>query len=213
VCVSYKGRDPWTALPILAKPSNLPLNEFIEQQRTVMYNAPLDAVTSRILPSYRLLAYRWALHIADGLTFVHAHDVIFGDLDLSQCWLSSDADLSLSLAGFVHASFKYRARWDRVIPAYRTNPNGFHPLEHQREATKQTDIFLFGCVLYQIMTGFWPATQSELSGWQQEASLILQQAWPLLEEEYMGEIVHKCWNNKFTSTEQLKAAIAFFLQC
>ena len=177
-----------------------------------MYSAPFDAATSRILLSHRPLAYQWALHIIDGLAFVHAHDVIFGDLDLSQCWLSSDSHLSLSLAGFVNASFSYAARWGHMISADRTNMNNFHPLEHHRNPTKQTDIFLFGCVLFELMTGFWPGTRSGLGSWREVAALISRKAWPPLEEACMGNIVHQCWNNDFVSAEQVKAALMLFLR-
>lgn len=90
--------------------------------------------------------------------------------------------------------------------------NTFHPLEHQCNPTKLTDIFLFGCVLFELMTGFWPGIRSGLGSWQEMAALIPLRAWPLLEEACMGNIVHQCWNNEFFDAEHVKAALASFLQ-
>ncbi|KAF2790992.1 hypothetical protein K505DRAFT_419452 [Melanomma pulvis-pyrius CBS 109.77] len=209
--VSFKRRDPWTALPVLAKPSGPPVTKFITEHRSTMYSAPLDAPTSRILPSHRPLAYQWALHIISGLTFVHSHDVIFGDLNLIHCWLSSDSHLSLSLVGFVNAGFNYVERWSHIIHGDRTNGNNFHPLEHQANPTKQTDLFLYGCTVYELMTGFWPATRSGIPTWREIAAMVPRKEWPLLEAECMGEIVRKCWNGEYASAEEVKASVVAFL--
>ena len=210
--ISYLRHDPWTALPVLAKPSGPPLNKFLTQHRATIYSLPLDTPTSRILPSYRSLAYQWALHIISGLTFVHSHDVIFGDLNLMHCWLSSDSHLSLSLVGFVNAGFNYKEQWGQVIYGDRTNGHSFHPLEHQTNPTKQTDLFLYGCTIYELMTGFWPASQLKMRSWREIAAMVPRKEWPLLEAACMGEIVQKCWNGEYTSAGELKAAVLAFLE-
>jgi serine/threonine protein kinase len=177
-----------------------------------MYSAPIDAPTSRILPSHRPLAYQWTLHIISGLAFVHSHDVIFGDLNLVDCWLSSDSHLSLSLVGFVNAGFNYKERWSHIIDGTRTNWDNFHPLEHQANPTKQTDLFLYGCTVYELMTGFWPVSRSGICSSRETAAMISRKEWPLLEAECMGEIVHKCWNDEYASVQEVRAAVVAFLE-
>jgi serine/threonine protein kinase len=150
----YLRRDPWTACPVLAKTSGPPVADFLDQNGAAMCSTPLDIVSSRILASNRPLIYQWALHIISGLSFIHAHNIVFSDLDLEQCWLSLDSHLYLSLVGFVHAGF-----WQSTDGAWydgrQSNAAWFHPLEHTK-ATTQTDLFLYGCVVYQLMTGAWP---------------------------------------------------------
>jgi len=172
----------------------------------------MDAPTRRILPSYRPLAYQWALHLISGLAFVQSHNVIFGDLNLTHCWLSSDSHLSLSLVGFVNAGFSYKERWSHIIEGYRTNWKSFHPLDHQANPTKRTDLFLYGCTVYELMTGFWPVSRSDTCSWREIAAIVIRKEWPLLEADCMGEIVRKCWNDKYAGVEEVKAAVVEFLE-
>jgi serine/threonine protein kinase len=198
---------------VLAKPSNLPLDAFMAKYKATMYSAPHDALASRILPSHRPVAYQWALHLIDGIGFAHAHDVILADFDASQCWLSSDPHLTLSLAGFLHASFSYTVQWGRIIPAsVPSNRSIFHPLVDGGDATKQTDLFMFGCVLFEIMTGFWPSKHFDSRSWDEREAIVRRKEWPPLEDEFMGKIVRECWNNQFDSTEQVTAALVLFVQ-
>ena len=178
-----------------------------------MYSSPHDALESRILPSHRPVAYQWALHLIDGISFAHAHEVILADFDASQCWLSSDSHISLSLAGFLHASFSYAIEWGRIVPAnVPSNRSLFHPLIDGCDATKQTDLFLFGCVLFEIMTGFWPSRYSDSRSWGEREAVVRRKEWPLLEKDFMGEIVHRCWNYQFDSAEQVKEALVSFVR-
>jgi serine/threonine protein kinase len=183
------------------------------KHKATMYSAPLDALDSRILPSHRPVAYQWAVHLIDAISFAHAHDVILADFDTSQCWLSSDPHLTLSLAGFLHASFSYTIQWGRIVPAsVPSNRSLFHPLVDGCDATKQTDVFVFGCVLFEIMTGFWPSKHSESRSWDDREAIVRRREWPPLEEDYMGNIVRQCWNNQFDSAEQVKAALVSFVR-
>jgi hypothetical protein len=104
-----------------------------------------SAQSGRIVSYYRPLIYQWAFHLISGLAFVHANDIIFGDLNLTYCWFSPN--LSLSIVGFVDAGFRCEARWGRIYDGDRTSFESFHPLEYQSKPTKQTDLFLYACVV------------------------------------------------------------------
>jgi serine/threonine protein kinase len=183
--------------------------DFVEQSRAAMYSTSLDAVSSRVLASHRPLIYQWALHLISGLSFIHAHDIVFGDLNLGHCWLSADSHLSLSLVGFVNAGF--RRNTDGVwFDGSQTNAAFFHQLEHQSKSTTQTDLFLYGCVVYELMTGAWPGDSLTGKTGPEIRMMILRKEWPPLEDEHMGEIVRKCWAGGFADAKQLKAEVVAF---
>lgn len=61
------------------------MDVFIQRNREDMYSAPVDKLNSRILLSYRPLAYQRALHLTSSLWFIHKHDIILSDFDLGHC--------------------------------------------------------------------------------------------------------------------------------
>ncbi len=170
-----------------------------------MYSAPLDGPISRILESHRPLAYQWALHIISGLTFVHSHDVIFGEFDLTQCWLSSNLDLSL--VGFINAGFWDRSRGYRLVEGDHSTGCEFAPPKTIRDPTKQTDLFWFGCTVFQLMTGAWPGHRLVNRSEREAADMVVRREWLPLESECMGEIVHKCWGAGYNSAEEVQTGI------
>lgn len=138
-----------------------------------MYSASLDAASSRVLGPHRPLIYQWALHLVSGLSFIHAHDIVFGDVNLAHCWLSSNSHLSLSLVGFLNAEFR-RSTNGVWYDGGHTNAEWFHPLKHQSNPTSQTDLFLYRCVLYELMTGAWPGTRLTSKSGPEIARMVLR---------------------------------------
>jgi len=205
-----KRRDTWIALPVLSKPSRSPVLDFIDQHRTAMYSAPLDGPSSRILESHRPLAYQLALHIVSGLAFVHSHNVIFGELDLTQCWLSFNLDLFL--VGFTNAGFQDRSRGNRLVEGYHSTKHNFAPPRILCGPTKQTDLFWFGCTVFQLMTGAWLGDRLENRSGREVADVVVCREWLPLESKCMGEIVHKCWRAGCNSIEEVQAAIITLFQ-
>jgi serine/threonine protein kinase len=209
--IRFLRRDPWTAFPVLAKPSGPPVSKFIEQNKTAMYSAPSNAVSSRILASHRPLVYQWALHLISGLAFIHAENIVLSDFNLEHCWLSSDAHMSLSIVGFVNAGF-----WRRDIGVWyhcsRTSGECFHPLNWTSDdTTQQTDVFVYGCLVYELMTGFRPGEHMGKSE-AEIAMMVSRKDWPPLETEHMGEIVRKCWAGDFEDAAQVKTEVVAFLE-
>ncbi|KAJ4414285.1 hypothetical protein N0V82_008014 [Gnomoniopsis sp. IMI 355080] len=189
--VPFKGRDPWTGFPILAKPSGPPLSVFLAEHRSVMYSQPTgasaDEGVGRILPQYRPLIYQWALHLISGLVFIGSHSVVFGDLRTDACWLSQPG-LALSLVGFLDAGFRSPAISSGTQyngSSWRDEP--FHPLHVPRfqavVPTVRTDLFLWGCLVYELMTGLWPGSGSSTPHAQTQQMLVTRQ-WPALKEGF-----------------------------
>jgi hypothetical protein len=91
----------------------------------------------------------------------------------------------------------------------------FHPFDDPFPPTQQTDLFLFGGIVYELMTGYWPLTPEALSGRytsRELAARVVGKEWPRLEAEHMGTIVHRCWNGDFASAEEVRSAVRAFLE-
>ncbi|KAF7113949.1 hypothetical protein CNMCM5793_006132 [Aspergillus hiratsukae] len=206
--VRFDRRDPFFGVPILNMPSTT-LEDFLDRHKSTMY----DADTNRIVPKYRPLIYQWALHLISGLSFVHSKDVVFGDLRIEVCWL--EKDLSLKLLGFLDAVYqapRFGTRYINQLGRYEQEQ--FHPCHKPRWdsllATTQTDLFVWGCLIYQLMTGFWPGHERQRSDAEIRAMFVSRQ-WPSLEPEYLGGIVRKCWDYQYRDVEHLKTDLIRFL--
>lgn len=212
---TFLRRDPWTALPILAKPASPPLDRFLAQNKAAIY----DEASHRIRETHRPLAYKWALHLASALEFLHAQDIIIGDLSTAHCWLSASPALSLSLVGFLDASFRDRASGLPYLGGTGSS-EPFHPLNVRQPGARRgpepavgTDLFLWGCVVYELMVGRWPGRGAGAGGSSGDVGrMIAQQEWPALETGFLGEKVRRCWAGGYESSRHLRADVVEFLR-
>lgn len=167
---------------------------------------------SRIKSTYQQLAYQWALQLASALEFIHGHSrelpapkisIVVGDFSIENCWLTLPG-FHLSLLGFLDAGFRTRSGPLHLGDASSGEP--FHPLYNltgqAAQPTLQTDIFLWGCVTYELMTGYWPGSGQGLSD-QETSMLVACKEWPTLESQYLGEIVHMCWEGEVKDSAEL----------
>lgn len=213
--VPFLRRDPWTSLPILALPSGPPLDKFLEHNKAAMY----DEGSHRVRATHRPLAYKWALHLASAMEFVHAQDIILGDLSTAHCWLSGSPAFSLSLVGFLDASFRDKISGLPYLGGTgRSEP--FHPLNTRQTGSKrapepslQTDLFLWGCVVYELMVGHWPGhEESAGKSWAEMGQMIARQEWPELEREYLGGVIRECLTGGYESSQSLRIDVLEFLR-
>lgn len=199
--------------PILAKPSGPPLVDFLAKHQLEMYSAASSGKLPRILPQYLPLIYQWSLHLLSGLSFVNSHSIIFGDLHTEVCWLLSPS-LSLSLVGFLDAGYLCRKRWV-TYEGSSTRDEPFHPCHIPRMesvvATAQTDLFLWGCLVYELVTGFWPG-RGQGKSTEEIQLMITNRKWPTLEKEFLGDIIKKCWEYDYLDIEDLKRNVISFLK-
>ncbi|KAF2223856.1 hypothetical protein BDZ85DRAFT_197618 [Elsinoe ampelina] len=201
--------DEWTGLPVLAKPDGPPLETFIKSHKSSMYgmvsNSSPATATVRIQDTHKPLIYQWALQLADALARVHSYGkaetpsiwIAFGDVDMSKCWLT--AGLNIQLVGFLNAAC--RIPGEPMHFGSRTNGSAFHPLEGKRgehdSPTEQTDVFMWGCLVHELMTGAWPDDSVPYP------EVITTGQWPRLESEYLGEVISNCWTGEIADGASL----------
>ncbi|UZP43412.1 hypothetical protein NXS19_011228 [Fusarium pseudograminearum] len=111
--VPVVGQDAWTGLPLLRKPSYGSLGDFFEEYESKLYTVGTEATLpdSRIKPEFLPLAYQWSLQLLSALVLIHFHDIAYGEIDHSSCWISAES-LDISLAGFVGSDFHDPATGD-----------------------------------------------------------------------------------------------------
>ena len=136
------------------------------------------------------------------MTPVPEISIIFGDLGIDKCWLSASST-TLSLLGFPNAGYRTRSSALHVGD-HSSCSNGFEPLP--RYATLQTDLFLWGCVVYELMTGNHPGDGQGLESEDVE-SLVSRRELPCLETVYIGNVVRNCWADAITSAAGLVVAV------
>ena len=211
---SVLGQDAWTGLPILAKPSGGTLGEYIEKHQSRLYSEPLQSSACRIKPDFLPLAYQWSLHLVSALSLIHSHDIAFGEIVDNACWLSSPS-LSISLAGFVTADFKHDGLH---YHGSLNSGQSFSPmsLSLRRGDSRiipalQNDLFIYGRIVYQIMTSQMPGDGMSKS-YDEIEQMVRDHDWPTLERQYLGHIVHKCWNYEYRDVEELKGELESFLE-
>ena len=90
----------------------------------------------------------------------------------------------------------------------------FHPCHVSRfesvVPTMQTDLFLWGCLIYELMTSFWPRHERGRQRGEIK-QMIVRREWPALEREYLGEIVRRCWEYGYQDIASLKRDLITFL--
>ncbi|ENH99042.1 hypothetical protein COCC4DRAFT_208798 [Bipolaris maydis ATCC 48331] len=177
------------------------------------YHGPYDSgIRLEFAPNWNLSSFlrkhpeigteqrlRWARQVTDALCFVHAANVIHGDLTLDNVLLTENLDIKLadfggsSLDGSdllvsVHASHRYPG------PLLSTH----------------ADIFSLGSVYYTIMTGTFP--YQDLSD-EDIAALFKQGRFPETKTYGpFGAIIMKCWQVEYQSVMDLYKDIEEFSQ-
>ncbi|KAJ3506558.1 hypothetical protein NM208_g16063 [Fusarium decemcellulare] len=205
----YAGREPWTALPLLERPSGPPLCNFLGEHYDTIYFEHGDTEVCRPRPEYLPLMYQWTLQALSAISFSHSRGIIVGYFEMGNFWLSSD--LSLSFIGFVSASFNNgKEQYENDIQG-RPPFNPFHGLEEDIsgnfQTTVATDLFVYATFLHLLLTGGWP----EGDGGDAE-EMIANRQWPRLEKQYFGEILVKCWEFQYKDAQELKADIVHVLR-
>jgi serine/threonine protein kinase len=133
---------------------------------------------------------RWAVQIAETLLFVHSAGVVHGDLTCTNIFL--DERFNAKLGDFAGSSLDGSKLLIGVTSSHRSPGSVL---------STQGDIFAFGSVLYEIMTGDLPyagLSSDEISARYQRGQFADTAS---LGE--MGAIIKRCWLEKYDGFEAL----------
>jgi len=144
--------------------------------------------------------YQWITQIAECFNLLHIHHISHCDSKLENFLL--DNSYSIKICDFA-SSHNYRAlshdpaiqplRYRRAIDDF--NEAVFNPAD---------DIFAFGSICYEIITGGPPYPQLNDDGVRLR---FTRGEFPATEELCFGQIIRDCWSGTFTSFEAILSAI------
>lgn len=138
---------------------------------------------------------RWLRHAAEGYQCLHNSGIIHADVGCNNLILAQDDCVKLidfegcsmdgGAAGSCYEWFSYCPSTPRV--------------------TRGTDIFAFGCAVYEVSTGRPPYYQLEASDnkYREVEELYAKKSFPSVEELPLGQVVHKCWNGYLRTMEEV----------
>lgn len=132
---------------------------------------------------------RWATQVAEAIEFIHGAGVIHGDLTCANIFL--DGNLDAKLADFAGSSIDGCPLLIAVTASH----------EYPGELLSvQGDLFAFGSVLYEIMTGGVPydgRSDNEIG------ALYLKGEFPDTRSppQSIGEVIGKCWKGEYGRCE------------
>ena len=126
----------------------------------------------------------WILQIAEALQFIHRNGVIHGDLTSSNIFL--DSNLDPKIADFAGSSLDQS-------PLLIESPGSYcYP---GSSLSVQGDIFAFGSLVYEIMTGESPY---EGKDGDEVRALFLKNIFPETTQlGPLGHIIDKCWRGEY----------------
>ncbi len=99
-----------------------------------------------------------AVQMAEGLNAAHDANLVHTDIHPKNVLVLGDKD-TVKLIGFERARLKNAGATDHLVPATQLTRTPAYAAPEQiqrREITKQTDIYAFGIVLYEMLTGVVP---------------------------------------------------------
>jgi serine/threonine protein kinase len=155
------------------------------------------------------------LQLLSALSLIHSRGIAYGEITEENCWLTTGS-LSIALAGFVGADFQDPSNgWNlpgHFFSGIEFSPHNL-PLERKEKyPTRKTDMFVFGRLVYELMTSHMPGNGLGRD-WGETERLVEEEDWmPDLEDEFMGKIVHKCWKFEYEDVEELQREVQALIE-
>jgi len=166
-----------------------------------MYPSELEDKFVAISPKYLPLVIHWALNTLSALRFIHAHDIVYGDLDLHEnCCLTQN--LSLQLVGFMQSAFQDPERGE------------FHEGRYGEQYVVESDIFYWAVFLYKLLTNkYYTHRQYDGgSGWRDELLPQLEVPGYTDMSDVVGNIVKKCFASEYKTADEVWTEFVAVLQ-
>jgi hypothetical protein len=139
---------------------------------------------------------------------IHSRDIAYGEIIQASCWISAES-LDISLAGFIGSEFHDPATGSHCpgwfFGGYEFSPASLPLSRRVTVPTLATDMFMFGRMVYCIMTSRMPGEEMDH---REIERLMKDEDWmPDLEDEFMGRILHKCWQFNYDTIEELQSEV------
>lgn len=144
----------------------------------------------------------WLKQAAEGYRHSHTYDIVLGDVGCNNMILTREGCLKLidfegcsidgGTAGSCYEWFSYRPS----IPS----------------VSRRTDIFAFGCAIYEVITGRPPHHELEASSdpYGQVERLYTNNCFPDVTSLPLGPLIQSCWHDDFTSMSDVLRELETF---
>jgi hypothetical protein len=176
----FLSRDSWTGLPIFTIPSGPGLEKFLGDNSVAMYPPELKQNFLQLGPEFQPLVLRWALQLLSAPKFIHSHNILYGTLDVQNCWLSSDT--SLLLAGFMDAEFR--------------DGYGFWGRSSVPTISVKSDIYSWAFFIYRLMT-------NNYHDWPDTGEFPTTGTLDVPSEVPASDVLRKCYTQQYDDAEQV----------
>ena len=143
---------------------------------------------------------RWANEAAIGLHYIHQKGIIHADVGSHNIILTQDDHLKF--IDFAGSSI------DGEAAATCYGWYSYRPSEPK--ISIQTDIFAYGCTIFEVETGRPPyyEFESRSDRTRRVERLYQEHKFPDVQHLMLGEIIQNCWDNKFRSMDEVIRALS-----
>jgi serine/threonine protein kinase len=151
---------------------------------------------------------RWLRQAAEGIRYAHEKDIVQADVGCYNMILTRACGPTvlmgsdcLKLIDFAGASIEGGEHGSRY--------QWYNYRRSTPEVSKQTDIFAFGCVIYEIVTGRYPYHEFEASDNRSHLveQLYQEKQFPDLTNLPLGQLMQGCWHGTFNSMSEVVQAL------
>jgi serine/threonine protein kinase len=138
---------------------------------------------------------RWLIHAAEGYQYLHSRGITHADVGCGNMILTKNDCVKLidfegcSIDGGPAGSCY---EWFSYCPS---NPR----------VSRSTDIFAFGCAIYETLTGRPPHYELEASDnkYREVEELYTNKNFPDVAKLPLGQLIQRCWHSNFSSMEEV----------
>ncbi|KAJ5153720.1 uncharacterized protein N7500_009159 [Penicillium coprophilum] len=137
---------------------------------------------------------QWIIAAASAISILHRYGVIHSDIS-ARNFLVAD-DLSIKLCDFSGSAIEEQGSLVQEEDRYRMAPDS--------PRSTMTDIFAFGCLIFEITTGHRPYEEIDDENYQEIESRYADGQYPCIDGLPYQEVMYKCWTCRYKNLDQLR---------